>query len=135
MTYLLDTNACIAVMRNLNQNLSTRVLAQPSGTIAVCTIVEAELYLGAYRSARMQQNLPLVRQFVRQFPNISFDQQAADIAGQVGATLAGQGTPIGPYDLLIAAIAIAHNLTLVTHNVREFGRVNGLSFEDWESAS
>jgi tRNA(fMet)-specific endonuclease VapC len=135
MNYLLDTNACIAIMRNTSPKLSSKVLAQPPGTMAICTIVEAELYLGAYRSARMQQNLPLVRQFVQQFPNLSFDQRAADIAGQVGAALATQGSPIGPYDLLIAAIALAHHLTLVTHNVREFGRVSGLTYEDWEAGS
>lgn len=80
----------------------------------------------------MQKNIALVKQFIGQFVTIPFDQQAAHIAGQVGALLASQGTPIGPYDLLIAALALAHNLTVVTHNVKEFGRVKGLPIVDWE---
>ncbi len=135
MKYLLDTNACIVLLRNRKSNISNKVIAQPSGTIAVCTIVEAELYLGVYRSTRMQQNVALVSQFIAKFPNLPFDQNAANIAGQIGASLAAKGTPIGPYDLLIAAIALSHKLTLITHNVREFGRVNGLKYEDWEASS
>jgi tRNA(fMet)-specific endonuclease VapC len=135
MTYLLDTNVCVTLLRHRHPSLSHTVLSQPSGSLVLCAIVEAELYLGAYRSARVPQNLALVSQFVRQFPFLPFDQEAAHLAGQVGATLAAQGTPIGPYDLLIAAVALAHHLTLVTHNGREFGRVAGLQFEDWESDS
>jgi tRNA(fMet)-specific endonuclease VapC len=133
MRYLLDTNVCVTLLRNRNPLLTHKVLAQPAGSLALCTIVEAELYLGAYRSAQVQKNIALVNQFTGQFVTIPFDQQAAHIAGQVGALLANQGTPIGPYDLLIAAIALAHNLTVVTHNVKEFGRVNGLSIVDWET--
>lgn len=133
MIYLLDTNVCVALLRNLNPHLKSKVLAQPTGTIAVCTIVQAELMLGAFRSAQVQQNLALVNQFVSQFPSLPFDQDAAYMAGHIGASLAIQGTPIGPYDLLIAAIALSQNLTVVTHNVHEFQRVNGLMVEDWEA--
>jgi len=63
---------------------------------------------------------------------LPLDEQAARVAGQVRAQLAALGTPIGPYDVQIAAIALVNNLILVTHNTGEFGRVNGLQIEDWE---
>jgi tRNA(fMet)-specific endonuclease VapC len=67
------------------------------------------------------------------FVSLRFDDEVALVCGQIRARLASAGTPIGACDLLIAAIALAHNLTLITHNTREFGRVDGLQVEDWEA--
>lgn len=74
------------------------------------------------------------QQFFYRFHSLPFDDLAAEVAGRVRACLDAQGTPIGPLDLLIAATAIANNVTLVTHNTREFGRVTGLQIVDWEIA-
>lgn len=71
--------------------------------------------------------------FLDQFVSLPFDDKAALVYGRVRAQLATQGTPIGPNDLMIAAIAIANDVTLVTRNTREFGRVAGLRIEDWEA--
>lgn len=91
-----------------------------------------ELYYGAYRSAQQSRNLALLQRFLSQFTILLLDSNSARIAGQIRADLATKGTPIGPYDLQIAAIAIANNLILVTHNTSEFSRVQGLQIEDWE---
>ncbi len=102
--------------------------------MAICDIVQMELYYGAYRSSRQENNLTLLRDFFNEFISLPFDGRAAQICGQLRAQLAALGTPIGPYDLQIAAIALANNLILVTHNTREFSRVDGLQIEDWELA-
>ena len=100
--------------------------------VAVCSVVKAELFYGAMRSNNPERTLALQSAFLNTFVSLPFDDDAATIYGRIRAELANSGTPIGPYDLQIAAIALANNLILVTHNVREFSRVNGLKIEDWE---
>ena len=134
MSYLLDTNVCIQLLNNANPAVTARLVSQQPENIYLCTVVQLELVYGAYRSARMEQNLALLERFFSQFTLLPLDEQAARIAGQIRAELAAMGTPIGPYDLQIASIALANNLILVTHNVAEFSRVNGLAIEDWEKA-
>lgn len=101
--------------------------------IVVCSLVKAELFYGAMRSNSPTQTLERQQGFLESFASLPFDDEAAIICGQIRAHLASAGTPIGAYDLQIAAIALANNLTLVTHNTREFGRVDGLRIEDWEA--
>jgi tRNA(fMet)-specific endonuclease VapC len=91
-----------------------------------------ELYYGAYRSTQTERNLAILERFFSQFAVLPLDPAAARVAGRIRAELLASGTPIGPNDFQIAAIALTHNLTLVTHNTREFGRVSGLVIEDWE---
>lgn len=100
--------------------------------VAVCAIVKAELFYGAMRSHNPSKTLAEQEKFLKLFVSLPFDDAAANIFGTIRAELAAIGTPIGPYDLQIAAIAMANDLILITHNVREFSRVNGLKFEDWE---
>jgi tRNA(fMet)-specific endonuclease VapC len=94
--------------------------------------VKAELYYGAYRSSRLESNLELYREFFSEFVSLPFDGRAAEVYGRIRVQLERLGTPIGPNDLHIASITIANNLILVTHNTREFSRVEGLEIEDWE---
>lgn len=101
----------------------------------LCDVVKAELLYGAFRSARVEQNLAKLDLLFSLVKSLPFDGNAAREFGEIRAYLARQGTPIGPYDLQIAAIARAHNLILVTHNTREFSRVQGLILEDRETAS
>ena len=84
------------------------------------------------RSNNSEDNLVLQQEFLHQFISLPFDDQAAMIFGDIRAGLAAQGTPIGAYDLQIAAIALANNLILVTHNTKEFTRISQLQVEDWE---
>ena len=95
-------------------------------------MVKSELFYGAMKSRKREENLNKQRQFFSRFVSLPFDDKSAEIYGVIRADLERKGTPIGGYDLQIAAIAIANNLTLVTHNIREFGRIEGLLYEDWE---
>ena len=132
MTYLLDTNVCIRLLNNTSPLVTNRLAAKQPNDIYLCTIVQMELFYGAYRSGNVEQNLAVLKRFINQFPILPLDPHSAEVAGQIRAQLATLGTPIGPYDLQIAAIALMNNLILVTHNTGEFSRVNGLQFEDWE---
>jgi len=84
------------------------------------------------KSSRMKENLGLLDTLFVNFKSLPFDDEAAEKFGEIRATLARLGTPIGPYDLQIAAVAIVNGLTLVSHNMREFLRVPGLQLVDWE---
>lgn len=134
MIYLLDTNAWIAYLRQNHQHLLQRLQQQNPADIALCSVVLAELCYGAERSGPAHQaaNYALLARLQQQFVSLPFDDRAAQEYGQLRAHLASQGTLIGPNDLMIAAIALANNLTLVTHNTAEFNRVPGLALEDWQ---
>lgn len=132
MKYLLDTNACIVYLRGRNPHLLQRVGQHPLSDIALCSVVAAELWHGAERSRNPAREHARVDAFVAQFVNLPFDEAAARIYGRIRHHIGSQGLTIGGYDFLIAAIAHANNLILVTHNTKEFSRVPGLNLEDWE---
>ncbi|MGB3203361.1 MAG: type II toxin-antitoxin system VapC family toxin [Crinalium sp.] len=132
MTYLLDTNVCIKLLNNSSQLVVQKLAEQSPENINLCTVVAFELFYGAYRSEKSEKNLRKLEQFLNQFKVLDFDKNAAKICGCIRAELNKKGKPIGVYDLQIAAIALANNLILVTHNVAEFSRVEGLIYEDWE---
>lgn len=94
--------------------------------------MKAELFYGAMKSDNSQKNLRIQKSFLQQFVSIPFDDRCAEIYGNIRAELANAGTPIGWNDIQTASIALANNLILVTHNVREFSRIAGLRIEDWE---
>jgi tRNA(fMet)-specific endonuclease VapC len=130
--YLLDTNACVAVLNGSSQPLITRLQAHSPGDVLLCSVVKAELIYGAYHSSRAADNLRLLDRFFEPFLSLPFDDACCTIYGRIRSDLAREGTPIGPNDLLIAATAVANDVTLVTANSKEFGRVAGLSMENWE---
>ena len=132
MIYLLDSNTCIGYLNGRAIGVLQRLQALPSEEVAVCSIVKAELFYGARRSNNPDRSIAQQQDFFNGFISLPFDDQSAVIYGQIRAQLAASGTPIGPNDLLIASIALANNLILVTHNTREFSRVEGLRLEDWE---
>lgn len=132
MIYLPDTNVCIAHMRSPNSPVSERLRLCRPNDIALCDIVKAELVYGAYRSARLEANLALLSTFFAPFISLPFDGRAAEVYGRIRRELERAGTIIGPHDLLIASIALANDLILVTHNTREFSRIPELMLEDWE---
>ncbi|MFL5340068.1 MAG: type II toxin-antitoxin system VapC family toxin [Gemmataceae bacterium] len=132
MIFLLDTNFCVQYLRGRNPLVRQRLAAKPVQEIRLCSIVLAELYIGTLRSAQPAKNRAAVDQFAAPYAVLPFDTAAAGICAIVRHDLESKGTPIGPYDLQIAAIALAQGCTLVTHNVGEFSRVPGLLIEDWE---
>jgi tRNA(fMet)-specific endonuclease VapC len=128
---LLDTNVVIALLAGRSATLANRVMIHPPGSIALPAIVLHELYFGAHRSAQVQHNLETIRLLAADFPILDFGRDDALASGEIRARLAALGTPIGPYDALIAGQAMARNLMLVTNNTREFQRVEGLRIDDW----
>ena len=133
MIYLLDTNVCVSYLRGTDrQQVEARLNAASFGDVALCSVVKAELLYGAARSQQPERNHSQLQRFFSGFPSLSFDDEAAAAYGTLRAALEASGTPIGPNDLMIAAIALASGLVLVTHNTAEFSRVPGLQIEDWQ---
>jgi len=132
MRYLLDTNVCVMYLNSRSTSVRDRLLSTPTEEMAVCSLVKAELFYGALRSNNPTRTLERQQQFLRRFISLPFGDESAIACSQIRARLASAGTLIGAYDLQIAVIALANNLTLVTHNTREFERVEGLQIEDWE---
>jgi tRNA(fMet)-specific endonuclease VapC len=132
--FLLDTNACIRVLNGSSPAVAARLQGTNPSDVRLCAVVKAELLYGARKSARVDENLRLLRRFFAPFASLPFDDRCADEAGLIRLDLERSGRPIGPNDLLIAATARAHDLVLVTANTREFGRVPGLRVVDWEKA-
>lgn len=130
--YLLDTNVCIRLLNGRSPNVTQHLQRHRPADIALCAVVKAELIHGAHCSNRTAENLRLLDQFFAPFVSLPFDDRCADAYGRIRADLERAGLPIGPNDTFIAAIAVAHHLTLVTANTREFERVIGLAVENWE---
>lgn len=130
ITHLLDTNAVIALLNDPNSRTGRRAQRHKPQDIGISAIVAHELYYGAFKSQRVTRNVALVDTL--RFEVVEFDHEDARQAGELRALLAGRGTPIGPYDVLIAGQARARGLVLVTRNTAEFERVSGLRIEDWE---
>ena len=137
MNYLLDTNACIALIDDKTPSVRTRLQKALAGDakIMVSSVVAFELWYGVAKSARREANERLVQTFFAgPVSLLAFESEDAKVAGRVRATLEAAGKPIGAYDLLIASQALRHQLTLITANGKEFGRVKGLEWEDWARA-
>lgn len=132
MNYLLDTNVCIQFITGRSVAIKEKIEAIDTSSLFICSIVRGELEYGARKSSNPDKNLAILREFLACFPDINYDSAAAEFYGIIRAELEKQGTPIGPYDMQIAAIALANNCTLVTHNTSEFSRIKNLRIEDWE---
>ena len=130
--YLLDANVCIRYMNGRSPAIRSRLVSVERERVYVCSIVKAEMFAGAQRSHNPARSLERQLAFFAPFVSLAFDDAAAEIYGRIRSHLLIAGTPIGANDMLIAAIAMANNLTLVTHNVDEFSRIPGLLWEDWE---
>jgi tRNA(fMet)-specific endonuclease VapC len=132
--YLLDTNAVIALLNNNPPGVRSRLrqVVTEGASIAVPSIVLYELWYGVARSARRGENAERLRVFLSgNIDILPLDEEDAVVAGDLRAGLETAGTPIGPYDLLIAAQALRSRTALVTANVSEFARVRGLVWQDW----
>lgn len=134
MAYLLDTNACIALINGSPESVSSRFqhAAATGAQISVPSIVAYELWYGVGKSKRPEFNSRRVETFFSgPLHVLPFDVEDAKSAGAIRSALEAKGRPMGAYDVLIAGQAVRHKLTLVTANVREFSRVAGLKWEDW----
>jgi tRNA(fMet)-specific endonuclease VapC len=127
---MLDTNVCIRVIRDKPQTLRARFNAE-TGTLAISTIVFHELYEGVLRSYAQERHRAELEEFLPHVKVVDFDSEAAHHAAEVKADLLKRGCIIGPNDLLIAGHARSLGLKLITSNLKEFTRVDGLLCEDW----
>jgi tRNA(fMet)-specific endonuclease VapC len=133
MRYLLDTNACVDVMRN-HPNVVNRMSGVAPGDSVISTITSYELYTGIAKCASPDKEQAKVDLLLRTVIELPFDQTAAREAGRIRGLLESRGEMIGPYDVLLAAHALAAGLVLVTANTNEFQRVPGLTVENWRVA-
>ncbi|WP_369062403.1 tRNA(fMet)-specific endonuclease VapC [Caulobacter sp. 73W] len=133
LRYALDTNLCIRVLRDRPPQARERFNAT-SDSLSISTVVLTELLVGARKSDRPEQNLARVEHFADRLEVLAFDAAAADHAADIRARLEAKGSPIGAYDVLIAGHARSQGLILITGNLREFQRVEGLRCEDWLAA-
>lgn len=132
MIYLLDTNILMALLHPERRRLVLpRIEAQAPGEVVTSAVVAHELFYGAAKSARPEENRRRFARLLADLEPLPFTQADAEAAGEVRAILRAKGRPIGPYDVLIAGQARARGLVLVTNNGREFERVDGLKVEDW----
>jgi tRNA(fMet)-specific endonuclease VapC len=133
MSHLLDANACIDhLRRGPASNVSAKLLAAPVGSVFLCSVVVGELLFGARRSKQASATLARVRAFCLPYASLPFDDIAADEYSVIRLHLTNLGQLVGPNDLMIAAIALANRVTLVSHNTAEFSRIPGLALENWQ---
>lgn len=131
MSYLLDTNICIALLKDSDSLLAKKIKAYPPNKFFLCSVVKAELLYGARKSNRVSDNLATLQIFFRQFESIPFDDKATEFYSISRTLLEKTGTPVGANDLLIASIAQANQLTVITRNRSEFLRIPALQVEIW----
>jgi tRNA(fMet)-specific endonuclease VapC len=130
LRYMLDTNVCIHVMRNPDSSIAAQFKAS-GGSLCISTVTLHELLHGAERSRRPEYQRALTEDLASRLAVLNFDDLAANHSGNIHATLANAGQIIGAYDMLIAGHARSLGLIIVTNNLREFSRVDGLRCEDW----
>jgi tRNA(fMet)-specific endonuclease VapC len=128
---LLDTNVCIAFLNGIDSDLRMRLTAENPEEVVLCSTVKAELLYGARHSTHVDRNLSRLAAFFAPFQSLPFDDAAAELYGLIRAQLRRAGRPIGGNDLIIAATALAADVTLVTRNQEEFRRVPGLRVDVW----
>ena len=131
MSYLLDTDTCVAIIRKRPARVLQRLKQQLPGTVGVSAITVGELSTGAAKSIQPERNAEALVQFLLPLEIHAFDYGAAQAYGSLRVALEQQGTPIDSMDVLIAAHAVSLDLTVVTHNTRHFAKVPGLRLEDW----
>ena len=130
LKYMLDTNIVIYTIKNRPPEVR-KLFKQHDGQMCISTITLGELIYGAEKSAQPEKNLEVIESMVARLDVLPFANQDAAHFGQVKAELAAKGTPIGPYDTMIAGHARSQGMILVTNNTKEFERVSGLRLENW----
>jgi len=131
MKWMLDTDACIAIIKREPQKALRKLQGKSIGQVGISSVTLSELTFGAEASARPEQNLEALREFLFPLEITPYDETCAFRYGSVRAKLKKKGRPIGSLDTMIAAHALALDVILVTHNTREFGQVEGLQLQDW----
>jgi tRNA(fMet)-specific endonuclease VapC len=134
MKWMLDTDTCIAIIKGQPASVLKKLRGKSVGQVGISSITLGELAFGAAKSSRREQAQVALEEFLLALEVASFDNDAAASYGNLRALLEKHGTPIGPLDTLIGAHAAALDVTLVTHNTREFRRIDSLRVEDWSGS-
>jgi tRNA(fMet)-specific endonuclease VapC len=133
MSWLLDTNAWIDYLKNPASAVRARLMECKPEEVSTCSIVRAELFHGARKYGAPERRLAIVRETLAPYRSLPFDDAAAEHYGALRHELEQRGEIIGPHDLLIAAICVTHQVTLVTANAGEFRRVADLNISNWQT--
>lgn len=128
---MLDTNICIYIIKNKPLDVRKKLEIHSFGEIAISSITVSELYYGAYKSSKREQNLLSLNNFLSPFNIIEFDMECALVYGKIRTELENKGQIIGSMDMLIASCLLAKDFTLITNNLKEFKRIKGLRVENW----
>jgi len=131
MRYLLDTNVWVDYLNQRHPSVTGRVRGARPDDLALSTVALAELRYGADKSQSSARNHARIDVIAREVPLLEFDAAAAAAFGRLRSVLERKGAPIGPYDMLLASQTLSRDLVLVTDNVGEFGRIDGLKLENW----
>ena len=131
MKVLLDTNICIYIIKRKPLEVLQKFEAYEVGDIGISSITVAELKFGVQKSQSVEKNQQALMQFLLPLTIAKFDTAAANVYGEIRATLEKQGIPIGSLNILIAAHALSLDLTLITNNIKEFDRVPNLKLKNW----
>ncbi len=130
MKYLLDTNTCIYFL-NGNESLKKKFGEIGISSLSISNCVLAELYFGAYRSKKVEENVKHIELFKKNLTILSDSEESASLFGKIKAELRSKGTIIEDFDILIASIAISNNRILITNNTEHFERIEGLNIQNW----
>jgi tRNA(fMet)-specific endonuclease VapC len=133
MKLMLDTNICIAIIKQKPKDIMQKFSVYQVGDICISSVTLAELRYGVAKSQSQEKNQAALDEFILPLEIADFDAKAALYYGNLRATLEKKGTPIGALDMMIGAHALSLNLSLVTNNIKEFNRVLGLKLLDWIS--
>ena len=131
MIHFLDTNICIYFLKGTHPAVKARLLEHDPDDIKIPSIVKAELLYGTEKSKLRDENRKHVDRFLDPFEIVPFDDSAASCYAEIRARTEATGNPVGPNDLIIAATVLPHQGILVTNNIREFQRIQGLKIENW----
>ena len=131
MMYMLDTNICIYIIKQKPKSVIDKFKKMKNANICISSITYSELLYGAEKSSNIAKNLLALTMFLSNIEILSYDESASVDYGIIRAKLEKQGKIIGPLDMLIAAHAKSLNITLVSNNLKEFERVDGLRIENW----
>ena len=131
MKWMLDTDTCIAIIKGKPTSVLRKLRGKSVGQVGISSMTLGELAFGAAKSSHREEAHAALSEFLLALEIASFDSDAATSYGQLRASLEKRGTPIGPLDTLIGAHAVALDVILVTHNTREFSRIDTLRLDDW----
>lgn len=129
--YFLDTNTCIYFLNGKYEHIKSKIINTPPNEIAIPSIVKAELLLGAYKSKNRKSNIEIVEKFLLPFEIIPFNDMMTHTYADIRLQAEKAGEIIGPNDLFIASIVKFLDGILVTNNIKEFRRIEGLKVENW----